>query len=127
MSQSIFYWVDWADHCRTHREDDIIISPDKEKDVRRSSSTTNLKSPHDFQHHILDDVLEENEEDMVQRTVRKKSSIEQPEERRITRPLVKQDKQEESEPEVVVPTEEEPVKTVKNSEFFIGHEDKDHS
>ncbi|PIO73642.1 Bestrophin [Teladorsagia circumcincta] len=48
-------------------QDDLTTSLEKGKDVRKSSSTTNLKSPHDFQHHILDDVLEENEEDMAQR------------------------------------------------------------
>ncbi|KJH52667.1 hypothetical protein DICVIV_01128 [Dictyocaulus viviparus] len=40
------------------------IEIEKGKDVGKSASTTNLKSPHDFQHHILDDVLEENEEEV---------------------------------------------------------------
>ncbi|VDK83468.1 unnamed protein product, partial [Cylicostephanus goldi] len=44
------------------------------KEVKKSASTTNLKSPHDFPHHILDDVLEENEEEV--KALRKKSVIE---------------------------------------------------
>lgn len=50
-------------------EDDATLSSDapKTKDVLKSSSSTNLKSPHDFQHHILDDVLEENEEEAWQK------------------------------------------------------------
>lgn len=47
-------------------EDDVNQSSEtiKGKEVRKSASSTNLKSPHDFQHHILDDVLEENEEEI---------------------------------------------------------------
>ncbi|KAL6738983.1 hypothetical protein Aduo_012476 [Ancylostoma duodenale] len=58
-------------------QDDVNQSSEatKGKEVRKSSSTTNLKSPHDFQHHVLDDVLEENEEEIGMKAVRKKSSV----------------------------------------------------
>nr|CDJ85843.1 Bestrophin domain containing protein [Haemonchus contortus] len=101
-------------------QDDVVISPDKAKDVRKSSSSTNLKSPHDFPHHILDDVLEENEEDMVQKTIRKKSTVEQLENRK---PTVNQDKKDDASQEVVTTIDEEQTGTVKSSEFFIGHDD----
>ncbi|PIO70347.1 hypothetical protein TELCIR_07806, partial [Teladorsagia circumcincta] len=104
-------------------KDDLTTSLEKGKDVRKSSSTTNLKSPHDFQHHILDDVLEENEEDMAQRTVRKKSTIEQLEEGRASQALVKEEKKDESSSGVIIPISEEPAETTKSSEFFIGQDD----
>ncbi|KAK6058212.1 hypothetical protein COOONC_04221 [Cooperia oncophora] len=103
-------------------EDDLIAPSDKQKDVKKSSSTTNLKSPHDFQHHILDDVLEETEEDMAQRTVRKKSTIEQYEERRTSQPPEQEEKKEET-GQVVIPISEEPEETTKSGEFFIGQEE----
>ncbi|CAI4227524.1 unnamed protein product [Auanema sp. JU1783] len=42
------------------------------KEVRKSSSSSNMKPAHEFQHHVLDDVMEEAEEEFV----RKKSIFE---------------------------------------------------
>ncbi|VDL62072.1 unnamed protein product [Nippostrongylus brasiliensis] len=101
----------------------------KGKDVRKSSSSTNLKSPHDFQHHVLDDVLEENEEELGQKNHRKKSIIEPAphDERESAASSSTAEKNDVPEQNTIVTSEineQQPADATRRNEFFIGHEDQ---
>ncbi|CAJ0602501.1 unnamed protein product [Cylicocyclus nassatus] len=107
------------------------------KEVKKSASTANLKSPHDFPHHVLDDVLEENEEEV--KTLRKKSVIEpggfvsstgtasNTEEDNSSTPLSPPTdaKAEESKSDTPISPQTDEAETTskrKTSEFTIGHD-----
>lgn len=122
----------FSNNAFVESQDDATLSSDapKTKDVLKSSSSTNLKSPHDFQHHILDDVLEENEEEAWQKTVRKKSSIEPAitlTELRYSAHPKEEERKKAEQPEAVVSmstAEGERQGSAKGGEFFIGQEDQ---
>ncbi|KAJ1365965.1 hypothetical protein KIN20_026464 [Parelaphostrongylus tenuis] len=101
----------------------------KGKDVLTSSSHTNLKSAHDFPHHILDDVLEENEEEIGLKAMTKRIGTSE------KAPVVEEtkgtveEKTNEGENKDTVLTMEadddnESLVKKRTSEFFISHEDQ---
>ncbi|EPB76251.1 bestrophin-1 family protein [Ancylostoma ceylanicum] len=96
----------------------------KAKEVRKSSSTANLKSPHDFQHHVLDDVLEENEEEIGMKAVRKKSSTDPIGTGEGTTDQNVMEMEEESNAAIIAPGADvdEHTNERKSSDFFIGQD-----
>ncbi|KAK6747215.1 hypothetical protein RB195_000435 [Necator americanus] len=110
-------------------QEDVNASPETNKtvkEVRKSSSTTNLKSPHDFQHHVLDDVLEENEEEMNMKTIRKRSSVGNAGNEEGTNFGVLASMADETRIslEPSADDENEPTEKRKSKEFFIGQDNQ---
>ncbi|RCN36233.1 hypothetical protein ANCCAN_17899 [Ancylostoma caninum] len=107
-------------------QDDVnqSLEATKAKEVMKSSSTANLKSPHDFQHHVLDDVLEENEEEIGMKAIRKKSSIDPTgaEEESTNRNVVETEEEGNTAVTTSGTERDEPTNERKSSDFFIGQD-----
>uniref|UniRef100_A0A1I7XR67 Bestrophin homolog n=1 Tax=Heterorhabditis bacteriophora TaxID=37862 RepID=A0A1I7XR67_HETBA len=98
------------------------------KEVRKTSSSTNIKAQHDFPHHVLDDVLEENEEEVGSKVIRKRSVFEPRLAECERHPAtVKERESRETQQNEGAPNNEEEKKreNTRSSEFFIGNADND--